>query len=104
MHIDIKNNNKLILDENNKINAYSKIKDFKKIYKTANKKRKKDTFTRIKNNKVKGYNFFKKYIVESIENFNKNYNEERILKIFNHAFTFEHENIEKELKDRIKIV
>ena len=59
---------------------------------------------RIKNNKVKGYNFFKKYIVESIENFNKNYNEERILKIFNHAFTFEHANIEKELKDRIKIV
>ena len=44
--------------------------------------KKKDTYIRIKNNKVKGYNFFKKYIVESIENFNKNYNEERILKIF----------------------
>ena len=38
MRIDIKNNNKLILDENNKIDAHSKIKDFKKICKTANKK------------------------------------------------------------------
>jgi len=111
IRFDIKNENKLIVNKENKINAHDRIKEFKKTCKVVNKniidnfkiKERKGTIQRIKKNKEKGYNFFKKYIIVSIENFNKKYDEERILKIFDHAFTFEHKNIEKELKDRIKI-
>ena len=49
------------------------------------------------------YNILKKFIIYSIIKFNKDYNEEKIIKIFNHAFTFEHANIEIELKDRLLI-
>jgi len=57
----------------------------------------------INEKKEHKYNIFKKFIINNIEKFNKNYNETKIKKIFDHAFTFEHINIENEIRDRFNI-
>ena len=42
------------------------------------------------------------YVKQCIELFNKNYNKERITKIYERAFSYDYKDIEKELKDRLK--
>ena len=55
------------------------------------------------NNKVKKATILKNFIETNIKKFNENYKKEQIIKIYEHAFNYDHENIEKELRDRIKI-
>jgi transposase len=42
------------------------------------------------------------YVKQCIELFNKNYNKEKITKIYERAFSYNYKDIEKELKDRLK--
>jgi transposase len=64
---------------------------------------KNNTKIRILNNKTPKSTILKKYIENNIKKFNEKYKKEQILKIYEHAFNYEYQDIEKELRDRIKI-
>ena len=83
-----------IIDKNNCkiINKEIIIKN-KKLLKSSNKEIRNIDKDRIK-----------KYIVKAIEDINNEYNEIKLISIFNHAFNYNYKKIEKELKDRIKFI
>ena len=97
--INEKNENKLNL-KNKLINKESYSNKNKEII-SINKKLLKSSNKEIRNiDKLK----IKKYILTAVNEFNIEYNKEKILSIFNHAFNYNYKNIEKELKDRIKFI
>lgn len=64
---------------------------------------KNDTKIRILNNKTPKTTILKKFIENNIKKFNEKYKQSQIIKIYEHAFNYEYKDIEKELRDRIKI-
>jgi len=106
--IKIKNENmikmKLILKEKDiSKDIKKKIKEeYKKETKNIIIKLKKDLNEELKKNIIMiRHKHIISYITRSIEYFNSNYEKERIIKIYNHAFKFDYTSIKKELKDRI---
>jgi transposase len=118
---ELKENNKLNLKDDKKTKEEKKkikeelkteIKEIRKTNKTklnknikrlkeTNKKNKKMEISNIKNDDITK---IRKYINRAIIEFNNEYNETKINKIYSHAFTFDHSKIEKELKDRINFI
>jgi predicted RND superfamily exporter protein len=89
----------------------NKIKEIKIKYKKERQKIEKEYVTNEKintkktllNNKEKKATILKNFIENNIKKFNEKYKREEIIKIYQHAFSYDHQNIEKELRDRIKI-
>jgi len=95
----------------NKENIKEKIKQIKLKNKEEKQQKVKEYIIKEKNNtknailnkKIKKATILKSIIEKNITKFNEKYKREQIIKIYNHAFNYDHGNIEKELRDRIKI-
>lgn len=101
-------NDKLLIIKNENCNLKKSIikeiiKQEKKNLKNEYKEFKKKEKIYIKNELKKEdmSNIIKTYIIKSIEIIKEKYKYDQIIKIFNHAFSYNYENIEKEIRDRI---
>ena len=101
---NIKNKHFDNIDEvqNNIIKCKKEIKvEQNKEIKNIISDEKKNRNKRVLDNKINDIILAKKYIINSIQLFNNQYNSSNIKKIFLTAFLFNHESVENELKDRL---